>query len=48
MFPSDEEEQDRMDMHHVLMLTIFDGKLHFAPIGPSPHRVIDLGTGTGR
>ena len=47
MFPSDEQELDRLDMHHALMLALFDGKLQFAPIGPNPQRVIDLGTGTG-
>lgn len=47
MFPSDEQELERLDMRHALMLALFDGKLQFALIGTNPQRVIDLGTGTG-
>jgi ubiquinone/menaquinone biosynthesis C-methylase UbiE len=32
--------------HHLLTLRC-DDKHHFAPIGPDPHRILDLGTGTG-
>jgi len=32
--------------HHLLTLRC-DGKLHMAPLGPNPHRILDLGTGTG-
>jgi ubiquinone/menaquinone biosynthesis C-methylase UbiE len=34
-------------MVHEMTLTIMGGKLFHAPIGPSPDKVIDLGTGTG-
>ena len=47
IFPADQKEEDRLDMVHAMMLTLLDGKLHFAPIGTNPGRVIDLGTGTG-
>ncbi|KAL1966607.1 hypothetical protein VTN77DRAFT_4018 [Rasamsonia byssochlamydoides] len=47
LLPNDEEESDRLDMIHEMMLTLMDRKLFLAPIGESPHRVIDLGTGTG-
>jgi hypothetical protein len=29
------------------MLAVLEGKLHWAPIGPNPQRVLDIGTGTG-
>lgn len=45
--PADEKEEDRLDMYHALMQVLLDGKLHLAPIGSNPQRVIDLGTGTG-
>ena len=44
--PTDEKEQDRLDLHHELFLTIMDRKLHLAPLD-SPQRVLDIGTGTG-
>lgn len=34
-------------MTHAMMLTLSDGNLFLAPIGDSPRRVLDLGTGTG-
>lgn len=45
--PNDEEEADRLDMLHEMILTTMHRKLFLAPIGESPTRVIDLGTGTG-
>ncbi|GKT93275.1 methyltransferase domain-containing protein [Colletotrichum tofieldiae] len=45
--PNDETEQNREDMLHAMMLEVTDGRLYFAPIGDSPQKVIDLGTGTG-
>jgi hypothetical protein len=33
-------------LHHVYGL-LLGGELHSAPIGKSPQRVLDLGTGTG-
>ena len=47
LLPNDEEEADRLDMFHEMVLTIMKRKLFLAPIGPSPQRVIDIGTGTG-
>ncbi|KKA25125.1 hypothetical protein T310_0830 [Rasamsonia emersonii CBS 393.64] len=47
LLPNDEKEADRLDMGHELTLMVMERKLFFAPIGPSPQRVIDLGTGTG-
>jgi hypothetical protein len=40
-------ELDREDMiHHEFMLTT-DFRLHLSPIGDSPQRILDIGTGTG-
>lgn len=33
-------------MHHVYLL-LCDNKLHLAPIGKNPQRILDIGTGTG-
>lgn len=46
MLPNDENEQERLDIHHVLCKQTLHGKLLLAPI-QSPQRVLDLGTGTG-
>jgi hypothetical protein len=45
--PNDEEENERLDIHHALICTAMDGKLFFAPIGDTPQRVLDIATGTG-
>jgi hypothetical protein len=47
VMPNDEEEADRMDVFHEMMLNILEGKLHLSPIGATPQRILDLGTGTG-
>ncbi|KAJ9192865.1 hypothetical protein DTO164E3_8011 [Paecilomyces variotii] len=45
--PNDENEKERLDMMHELMMTMMGRKLFLSPIGSSPRRVLDLGTGTG-
>ncbi|KAK4541438.1 hypothetical protein LTR36_008039 [Oleoguttula mirabilis] len=45
--PNDEQEMDREDMKHHWAKLILSGKLHLAPIGASPGKILDLGTGTG-
>jgi hypothetical protein len=47
MRPIDEQENERLNIHHALMLVLLDGKLHLAPIGSHPQRCLDVGTGTG-
>ncbi|KAL1980063.1 hypothetical protein VTN96DRAFT_4682 [Rasamsonia emersonii] len=47
LIPNDEEESDRLDMIHEMMLETMNRKLFLAPIGSSPQRVLDIGTGTG-
>ncbi|KAI5793948.1 S-adenosyl-L-methionine-dependent methyltransferase, partial [Pyronema domesticum] len=44
--PTDETEQDRLDLHHEIMLRLLDNKLHKAPL-ENPQRILDVGTGTG-
>jgi hypothetical protein len=46
LIPNDNQEQEREDMKHVLVLNLCGGKLHFAPL-QNPKRILDLGTGTG-
>jgi len=46
LMPTDEKEQDRMDMHHEIMLMQLEGALYKAPLS-NPHRILDVGTGTG-
>lgn len=47
VLPNDEAEQDRLDILHHVYLIMMDDKLTFAPIGPNPQRILDVGTGTG-
>jgi hypothetical protein len=47
LLPNDEIENDRLDIHHELILTAMHGKLHLAPIKNDMHKALDLGTGTG-
>lgn len=46
LLPNDEPEQEREDMKHSMIVHLCGGKLHCAPIS-NPHKIIDLGTGTG-
>ncbi|CAK7226776.1 RNA-binding component of cleavage and polyadenylation factor [Sporothrix curviconia] len=45
--PNDDAEQKREDMKHAMMLELTDGQLFYAPIGDSPEKILDIGTGTG-
>lgn len=47
VLPNDDEEQDRLDLLHHIFLLMLGGKLINAPLKASPHRVLDIGTGTG-
>lgn len=45
--PNDSTHQGSLDItHHLFRLTL-GGNIFMAPIGPSPQKVLDLGTGTG-
>jgi ubiquinone/menaquinone biosynthesis C-methylase UbiE len=45
--PNDERQNEGLDLTHHMLALALDGKLHFAPIGDNPQRVVDIGTGTG-
>ncbi|CAP71748.1 uncharacterized protein PODANS_6_7000 [Podospora anserina S mat+] len=45
--PNDDQEQNREDMKHAMMMELTDGKPYLSPIGPNPQKIIDIGTGTG-
>ena len=46
--PNDDEELNREDMKHAMLMELCDGQLFYAPIGKHPHKILDVGTGTGR
>ncbi|KAK4191993.1 S-adenosyl-L-methionine-dependent methyltransferase [Podospora australis] len=45
--PNDDEEYKREALRHAMLKELLHGKLFLAPIGTSPHKIIDLGTGFG-
>jgi SAM-dependent methyltransferase len=45
--PIDEIEQDRCDLQHCKFTLCLNGNLHLAPIAEAPHKILDLGTGSG-
>ena len=47
VMPNDEQEVERLDICHEMFKRRLNGKLHLAPIGPSPQRVLDIGCGSG-
>lgn len=49
VFPNDEPEQERMDLHHEMYRRAMSGRLHVAPLPANMEekRILDLGTGTG-
>jgi methylase of polypeptide subunit release factors len=36
-----------MDLNHEILLQLLQGELHKSPIGKTPERILDVGTGTG-
>lgn len=45
--PNDDQEQDREDMKHAMLMELTDGALFFSPVGDNPQSILDIGTGTG-
>lgn len=33
-------------MHHICLI-LLEGRLHMAPVGSAPQKILDIGTGTG-
>ncbi|KAI5796126.1 S-adenosyl-L-methionine-dependent methyltransferase [Pyronema domesticum] len=46
LIPTDEKEQDRLDLHHEIMRMLWDDRLHECPLH-QPHQILDIDTGTG-
>lgn len=47
ILPNDEIEQDRLDLTHHILALLLGGHLYKAPLS-EPHRILDIGTGTGQ
>ncbi|KAI9843532.1 MAG: hypothetical protein M1837_006287 [Sclerophora amabilis] len=47
VMPNDENENERLDLTHGKLRLCLENKLYLAPIGSSPQRILDIGTGTG-
>lgn len=45
--PNDDEEFKRETFKHVMFKEMLHGKLYLAPLGETPQKIIDLGTGFG-
>lgn len=45
--PMDDRELDRIDMCHAKYYALLEKKRFLAPIGNNPHKILDLGCGTG-
>jgi len=45
--PNDDEELNREDMKHAMMMELCDGQLFYAPLSPNAQKILDIGTGTG-
>ena len=48
-FPNDQLEVERLEIQNAVMLTLFGGRLYFAPFSKKnpPRTVLDIATGTG-
>ncbi|KAK3687552.1 S-adenosyl-L-methionine-dependent methyltransferase [Podospora appendiculata] len=45
--PNDDDEFKREFLRHIMLKEMTGGKLHLAPVGDNPQKIIDLGTGFG-
>lgn len=45
--PNDEQENERLDIFHHMCELVLGGRLHLAPVGKAPARILDVGCGTG-
>ncbi|KAH7190448.1 S-adenosyl-L-methionine-dependent methyltransferase [Fusarium oxysporum] len=47
LLPNSQQEQARNVIQHTVIIDVFEGQLHLAPISSKPRRVLDVGTGPG-
>lgn len=45
--PADEKELNRIDMCHAKYYALLNKNKFLAPIGDTPHKILDIGCGTG-
>jgi hypothetical protein len=45
--PNFTDKRFRLDIMHHLALLMMDDRLHLAPLGRYPQKILDIGTGTG-
>lgn len=45
--PTDEQQNNQLDIGHHMLTLLLDNRLYVAPISEECHKVIDLGCGTG-
>lgn len=45
--PNDDDEMERENIKHAMLLELMDGGLYYAPIGDNPQNILDVGTGSG-
>ncbi|KAJ9131227.1 Methyltransferase domain-containing protein [Pleurostoma richardsiae] len=45
--PNDDQQNHGLDLFHNAVTVLQEDRLFLAPIGENPHRVLDVGTGTG-
>ncbi|KAH7150637.1 hypothetical protein DER46DRAFT_638571 [Fusarium sp. MPI-SDFR-AT-0072] len=47
LLPNSQQEETRNVIQHTVIIDVFEGQLHLAPISSKPRRVLDVGTGPG-
>jgi len=45
--PNDDEEMERENIKHLMLMELLGGELYRAPIGDNPQSILDVGTGSG-
>ena len=48
LYPNDDQEAERLDVVHHIMLRTIEGKIYLAPLDDeTAQNILDIGTGTG-
>ena len=45
--PNDDDEMERENIKHLMLVELMGGELYHAPIGDNPQSILDVGTGSG-